>query len=75
MSDPNYYGGSAPPQVYQWAMTPTPTVAPVRTRRGKTQGGSHVHSFPIDEGGAQLYPDGPHEYATDLPHGLPTTSR
>lgn len=33
-----------------------------------------THS-PIDEGGIQLYPDGPREYATDLPHGLPNPSK
>jgi hypothetical protein len=27
--------------------------------------GSHVHLLPIDEGGTQLYPDGPHAYAAD----------
>ena len=44
-------------------------------REGKPQSGSRVHLIPINELGTQLYPDGPDEYATDLPHRLPTPEK
>ena len=41
---------------------------------GQGRDGSRVHLLPIDEGGAQLDPDGPWPHAADLQARLPATT-
>jgi hypothetical protein len=62
--DSEYYKGSAPPPGHQQTVCLPATPPVARVVRGP-KGGSRVHLFSIDEGGIQLYPDGPHTYAAD----------
>src|SRR3954471_15351859 len=59
-----YYGGSALPGPISRRCA-CPSFSWLKNRRGRDQSSSHVHLSPIDEGGTQLYPDGPHTYAAD----------
>jgi hypothetical protein len=69
----DYYGGSVPTRAPEWtAHLPAPGLA--GRREGQPRAGSHVHLTPIDGVGAQLTPQRPrHEYAADLPRGLPAS--
>jgi hypothetical protein len=51
--------------------TDLPAAAPAGQRGGRSQGGSHVHHAPVDEGGAQL---GSCSIATGTPQSFPLAS-